>query len=315
MPNLELMVKRDLSSFRRIAIGTWKTAYDPSVYGSLTLRMDKALAYVEAFRARTGRRLTVTHMMAKAIAAVLVETPDANAILRFNRIYLRKDIGVFFQVAMQDAATGQIDLSGTTIHGADQKSLYEIVVEFEREVENVRAQKDEKLEGTRSMFKKIPALLLNTVLNGIGFLAYTLNLDLRALGVPKDPFGSVMVTNIGSLGLEEAYVPLVPYSRVPLLVATGAVRRVPVVAADDTLEIADVMRVFATFDHRILDGRHAASMARILRRWFEDPFAHFDPIDALPSGSPSPIDHAAIGDPGPATPIEDGAGGALEGDD
>ena len=42
---------------------------------------------------------------------VLHEMPDANAILRFNRIYLREDIGVFFQVAMEDPQTGELDLS------------------------------------------------------------------------------------------------------------------------------------------------------------------------------------------------------------
>ena len=281
MPNLDLERKKDMSSFRRIAIGTWKTAYDPSVYGSLTLRMDKALEYMEAFKKATGRRITITHMMAKAVAGTLTEMPDANAILRFNQIWLRKRIGVFFQVALEDKATGQIDLSGTTIQDAEKKSLVEIIDEFEREVNKVRSQKDEKLEGTRSMFKSIPAFLLNFVLNTLGFLTYTLNLDLRSLGIPKDPFGSVMITNVGSLGLEEAYVPLVPYSRVPLLIATGAVKKVPVVHDDGTIGPATIMRVFATFDHRILDGRHAAVMSKTLRKWFEDPYAHFDDLAKL----------------------------------
>src|SRR5688572_12187696 len=99
MPNLRLVKKRKLSSFRRIAIGTWETTKDPQVYGAVTLRMDKAVQYLDEFRQKTQRRLTLSHMMAKAIAMVLAETPDANAILRFNRIYLRQDIGVFFQVA------------------------------------------------------------------------------------------------------------------------------------------------------------------------------------------------------------------------
>jgi len=306
MPNLELQLKRDMSSFRRIAIGTWKTTYDPSVYGSLTLRMDKALDYLEAFRERTGKRLTITHMMAKAVAGVLEETPDANAVLRFNRIYLRKRIGVFFQVAMKDQETGQIDLSGTTVHDAEKKTLLQIVEEFESEVAKVRAHKDEKLEGTRSMFKKIPSLLLNVVLNTIAFLGYTLNLDLQALGVPKDAFGSVMVTNVGSLGLEEAYVPLVPYSRVPLLIATGAVKKVPLVTEDGAVEVGQVMRLMATFDHRILDGRHAASMSRILRTWFEDPFNHFDPIESLPRAAGAvALPPAEVGDDNPDASAED----------
>jgi pyruvate/2-oxoglutarate dehydrogenase complex dihydrolipoamide acyltransferase (E2) component len=278
MPNLELRPKENLSSFRRIAIGTWKTAYDPSVYGSVTLNMDEAVRYLETFRRVTGRKLTLSHMMAKAVAGVLEQMPDANAIMRWNRIYLRDHIGVFFQVAMVDAESGEVDLSGSTIHDANKLSLVEIFDTFNAQVEKVRAGKDKELEGTRQTFKSIPYFLLNAFLNTLGFLAFTLNLDMRRFGMPKDPFGSVMVTNVGSLGLEEAYVPLVPYSRVPLLIAMGAVKEAPVVK-DGKVVVGTVMRVFATFDHRILDGTHAAKMVKSLRQWFEDPFTHFDSLD------------------------------------
>src|SRR5271156_1848683 len=100
MPNLDLVRKDDVSSFRKVAIGTWQTAYDPSVYGTMELRMDEAMRYIGDFRRATGKRLTVSHLMAKAAAAVFETCPDANAIMRFNRIYLRKRIGIFFQVVM-----------------------------------------------------------------------------------------------------------------------------------------------------------------------------------------------------------------------
>ncbi len=279
MGNLELTPKKNLSSFRKMAIGTWQNAYDPSVYGSLTLRMGEALRYVDEFRAATGKRLTLTHMMARAAAAVMEKMPDANAILRWNRIYLRKRIGVFFQVAMKDEKTGEIDLSGTVIYDAEQKSLEEVVDEFAKKVNRVRAHEDKKLESSRSMFKSMPYFLLNRVFKIISFLSYTLNLNLRWMGVPKDPFGSLMITNIGSLGLEEAYVPLVPYSRVPLLVAMGAVVDAPIVD-DGEIVAGKVMKLCATFDHRVLDGSHAAIMAGTLREWMEDPFEHFGPIPA-----------------------------------
>jgi pyruvate dehydrogenase E2 component (dihydrolipoamide acetyltransferase) len=277
VPNLALRPKENLSSFRRIAIGTWRTAYDPSVYGTLALRADKVLAYLEAFRARTGKRATLSHLMAKAVAITLSEMPDANAILRFNRIYLRQDIGVFFQVAMEDDATGEIDLSGATIFDAHKKSVLEIVDEFEKKVSTVRKKEDKNLEGSRSLFKRIPFFLLNTMLDLIGWLSFGLNLDLRWAGIPKDPFGSAMVTNIGSLGLEEAYVPLVPYSRVPLLIALGTVKEEAVVE-EGQIVAGKMLRAFATFDHRVLDGMHAAKMSKTLRRVFADPEKELGPL-------------------------------------
>ena len=165
MPNLDLVAKDNLSSFRRIALGTWRTAYDPSVYGSLKLEMAPVLSYIDAFRERTGRRLTLTHVLVKAVALTLAEMPDANAILRWKRIYLRKDIGVFFQVAMKDEETGEIDLSGVTIHDAGSKSLLDILDETESRVAKVRAHKDKDLEQTRSTFKRLPYVLLGPMLS------------------------------------------------------------------------------------------------------------------------------------------------------
>ena len=239
--------------------------------------MDEAMRYIAAFREKTGKKLTVSHMMAKAAAMVLKECPDANAILRWNRVYLRKRIGVFFQVVMTDEGASKVDLSGATLYDVEGKSLVEIFDEFQGKVESVRARKDPALEKTRNTFLGIPYFALGTVLRLISFLSYTLNLDLRRFGIPNDPFGSIMITNIGSLGLDTAYVPLVPYSRVPILIATGAVKDVPVVA-DGKLVPAKVMRVNATFDHRFIDGFHASVMSRVLKQWIEHPFEHFDKI-------------------------------------
>lgn len=282
MPNLRLVEKKNLSSFRRIAIGTWRTTKDPQVYGSIPLRMEKALAYLEEVREKTGRRATLSHFMAKVCAHVLAEMPDANAVLRFNRIWLRQDVGVFFQVEMKDEKTGEIDLSGATIFDCHKKSLVEIVDEFSAQVRKVKAGKDEQLENTRSTFKKIPALFLGVFVDVLSLLCFKLNLDLRAFGIPRDPFGSVMVTNIGSLGLEEGFVPLVPYSHVPLVIAMGKVVDAPVVEGDRVVP-GKVMRLCATFDHRVLDGAHAAKLVKLVGPFFDDPVGRMGPVEEAPA--------------------------------
>jgi pyruvate/2-oxoglutarate dehydrogenase complex dihydrolipoamide acyltransferase (E2) component len=286
MPNLELTPKTHVSSFRKIAIGTWANAYDPSVYGTLEVRMDEAMRYLADFRARSGRRLTVSHMMAKAAAMALKEVPDANAVLRWNRIYLRKRIGIFFQVVMTDGGEGKTDLSGATLYDLEQKSLLQICDEFTAKVETVRRREDPALEGTRKTFLAVPYFALHGLLRLISFLSFTLNLDLRWAGVPNDPFGSMMITNVGSLGLDTAYVPLVPYSRVPILLALGAVRDAPVVR-DGALAVAKTMRVNATFDHRFIDGFHASVLSRVLRDWFEHPYERFDRLDQISAAAPA----------------------------
>ena len=277
MPNLALVEMKELSSFRKIALGTWRTAYDPSIYGTLVLRMDRALAYIARFREQTGRRLTVSHLMAKASAMALQACPEANAILRWNRIYLRQRIGVFFQVLMTDEGEEKADLSGATLYDLEQKSLLEIVDEFEKKVALVRQREDPALEKTRGTFQRLPYLLLRPFLRLLSFLCYTLNLDLRRLGIASDPFGSLMITNVGSLGLDTAYAPLVPFSRVPMLFAVGEATE-HVLVENGQVMVGKTMSVNATLDHRVIDGFHAARIARVLREWMEDPEAHFDAL-------------------------------------
>ncbi len=275
MPNVELDGALDISPFRKIALGTWQTTYDPSIYGTMRLRMDKAVDYIARFREKYGKKLTVTHLVAKAVALALAECPEANGLLRWNRIYKRKHIDISLLVLM--VADGKSDLSSAKIVDADKKSLVEIVGEVETRAQKIRDRKDKELEKTRQSMKWIPFLCMGFFLRMISFLSYTLNLDLRWAGLPKDAFGSAIVTSIGSLGLELGYVPLVPYSRVPIFVAPGEIADEAVVV-DGKVVAAKVMNVNATFDHRLIDGAHAAVLARVVRRVLEDPFERLDPV-------------------------------------
>jgi pyruvate/2-oxoglutarate dehydrogenase complex dihydrolipoamide acyltransferase (E2) component len=296
MAHLELIPKKNISSFRKLAIGSWKTAYDPTVYGTMTLRMDKALAYIEAFRQKTGIRLTVTHLLAKAMAEALRRCPDANAILRFNKIYLRQRITISTLVLQTEGGDEKVDLTAAKIDDAEQKSLREIAAELEAAVQKVRQRKDAALEKSKGTIQKIPFLFLNAFTWLLSFFMYTLNLDMRRFGMPKDAFGSAIITNVGSLGLDTAYVPLVPYTRVPIFIAPGAIKDAPVVE-DGKVVPGKVMNVNASFDHRFIDCYHAGVLARTLREMLENPFEHFDKLDeaqpALPAAGEPPL--SAVG--------------------
>jgi pyruvate dehydrogenase E2 component (dihydrolipoamide acetyltransferase) len=275
MPNVDLDGALAISPFRKIALGTWETTYDPTIYGTMRLRMDKAVDYIAKFREKHGKKITVTHLVTKAVALGLKECPEANGVLRWNRIYKRKRIDVSLLVLM--IADGKADLSSAKIMDADQKSLVQIVDEVEERARKIRERKDKDLEKTRQSMRWVPFLFMNRFLKILSFLLYTLNLDLRWLGLPRDPFGSAIVTSIGSIGLELAYVPLSPYTRVPMFIAPGEITDEPVIQ-DGQVVPAKLMNVNATFDHRLIDGAHAAVLSKTVRKVLENPFEHLDPV-------------------------------------
>ena len=132
MGNIDATRMQPLSSFRRIALGTWRTPYDPQIYGTLKLRMEPALAYIEQQRRLTGRKLTVTHLVVKAVAAALAACPDANVVLRGGRPYRRQSVDVSVLVAMV-GASGR-DLSATKLTAVDGKTPVDIAAELEKNV-------------------------------------------------------------------------------------------------------------------------------------------------------------------------------------
>jgi pyruvate dehydrogenase E2 component (dihydrolipoamide acetyltransferase) len=273
MAHLELVPKQHVSSFRKLAIGSWETAYDPTVYGTLTVRMDRALSYMEAFQARTGVRLTVTHLVLKALAEALRRCPDANAVLRFGRIYLRQRVTVSALVARPEGEG--VRLVPVRVEDADRKSLRELAEEMDAAVREGAGSR----KGWR-LVERVPSPLLHLFMRGVSFLAVTLNLDLGRFGLPKDAFGAALVTDVGVLGLDTAYLPLVPFTRVPVCLAPGAVRKAAVVE-EERVVVGQVMSVNASIDHRFIDGYHAGVLARTIRELLEDPFTAFGVPEAV----------------------------------
>lgn len=266
MKNVKLQYLK-LNAWRKIAIGTWKTVGDPSVYGSFDLDVTDLL---EKIKNSEKSKPTITAIVSKAIAETFKRYPKINGMIRFGSIYTRNSVKLFLQTAVDDAGA---ELSGLTIDNAENKSLAEISEEIKSKAKMVREDKGGSLKPVRGLFSLIPTLLVRMALNFSSFITYTLNINLSFLGIPKDPFGSIMITSVGMLGLDLAFAPLVPYSRVPILIAIGAVREQPVVK-DGKIVIAKLLKLNATFDHRFMDGLYAAKMVKAMRQIIETSEGH-----------------------------------------
>ena len=256
-------LQRNPSSWRRLAIATWGAPNDSTVYGTIEVDMTEGLAVIERLRREEGTHATVTHLVAKSLAMALAEHPEGNGLILGHRVFLRDQVDIFCQVASSDGR----DLSGVKLHCADRLSVAEIAEQLNARAARVRAREDREVERTKASLDRIPSWLLSYAMRAVSYLTYDLGLDLSGLGVAKDQFGSAMVTSIGSVdaGLGMALAPLVPFSRVPIIVLVNAVQRRPV-AIGNTVEVRPMLTLGCTFDHRFIDGMIASSIARSLHQ-------------------------------------------------
>ena len=202
---------------------------------------------------------------------VLKEHPDLNGIIRWNKIYLRKTVDIFTQVAIGSSSPQQkADLSGAKIESCDEKSLLEIAQSLKGKSSSIREGKDKHFKSTTKTLDIIPSFFLPYMLRFIEFLNYDLNLDLSFLGLPYDPFGSAMVTSVGMLKVPSGYAPLFPLSRGPLIICLGEIVKKPWVV-DDAVVARPILDIRATFDHRFMDGLTASRMIKQFKEILENP--------------------------------------------
>lgn len=263
------------SLWRRLAKAGWGPPQDPSIHGFIDIDMTLALKFIEDARKASGEHITITHLVAKAIAMAIREYPLINGVIRWDGFWMRKTIDVFVLAARDHAAIQSGGgLSGVKIPQTDHMSVAEVARYLNQKVQQVVNHRDPVLDPTQKTLKWIPDWLLRTVLGGIDILSYELDLDMRGLGVPYDQFGSVVITNVGMLGLSNGFAPIFPPSRCPMVISVGEVRSEPMVVAGK-VEARPRLVIGCTVDHRFIDGLGAAKMARRFRELLVDPYQSF----------------------------------------
>jgi len=181
---------------------------------------------------------------------------------------MRDNIDIFLQVAIQEEDVES--LSGAKLTKVDQKTLKEIAQELADLSTKIRAHQDPQFQKTFNLAKKLPVWLLKPLVKIHEWAVYNLELNIPVLGINPDPFGTAMLTSVGSLGVPPGFAPLVPPSRCPILICLGRVTDKPWVV-DGTVMPRPIINFTTTFDHRFIDGLQASRMLKTFFDILEDP--------------------------------------------
>lgn len=266
MSHISLGAKQQLTTYRKIAIAAWRHPRDPSTYSWLDLPVEAAEVFLKAYGSET--KPSLTHYIGKIVANCLEEHPDLNHLLRARNLYRRSQTDVFITTLLSTAA-GK-DLSGFVLRDVPGQTLGEIARQSEIAVGLLRRGEDLEALRINEITAKMPVWLLRLTMYLEDIAHYTLNVSLQKIGIPDDRFGSVMISNFGILGIDNALVPLSPYCRCPLIVGIGRTRPMPIVQGGEVVA-ADCVTISFTFDHRYADGVHGGLMMRRFQKIFVNP--------------------------------------------
>jgi pyruvate/2-oxoglutarate dehydrogenase complex dihydrolipoamide acyltransferase (E2) component len=260
--NVHITRKKNHSPWNKISIGSWRPVGDSQVYCELKLNTEKVESFLKNESVKHKQKITITHFFGKVMGQVLKDVPELNSLIRFNKMYFRDQVNIFFHIA------NGADLSGHRIREIDKKSLVDISTELNDTAKKVRGGDDPSFKKIKGFWSIAPNFLAKTVLDLISFLNYSLNINFKPLGVPKDAFGGLMITNIGSLGFDSAFV---PYTRIPMVMALGKIGWNAVCNDSGEITSKKQLSVCITFDHRVIDGARGSIVAKSLEKYFDNP--------------------------------------------
>lgn len=256
--------RRRPSVRRKIAVATWRASKEGRLYARMAVDATAVLDFCATQRAATGVPVSPAAVVGLAFQRGVEQVPAFHNRVVFGRIVPFESYDVAFAVDIE----GGDDLAPTKIRAADTKTVAEVSAELAAGAERLRARADRDFQTTNGIARLVPWFLLRPMLA----LASLLNggIGVRAFGQPAHPLGSLFVTNIGSFGLDEGYVAPVPLARVPLYVCVGAVAPAAMVIDGEVVARPQLV-ITATADHRLVDGAHAAKLARIVRGLLAEP--------------------------------------------
>lgn len=266
--NLYASRVQSVSSFRKIAMGSWLRPRDPSTYGQFSVDISSVTAYLAQYNKTHHCRASLHHFVAKSMGYILETYPILNQFITRGLLRQRDDVSAFFTTLLKEEAS--FDLSGVQIQTVPAHSLASLSQLCSQKVKTLRLGKDHEIRRVQRILSLTPAWMMPLFYHMIDFLTYTLNLNPHLLGVPYDRFGSFVISPVGSLGIEQAYIPLFPLSRTPISLSIGKPVLKPTLFQNNYIPKPHVT-FSITIDHRIIDGYPIARALRLFKKICAEP--------------------------------------------
>ena len=255
---------RKQSMRRRIAVATWRPSTDGRIYTRSVIDATAVLAYVQEARRRTGEHVTITHVVGAALGRAIRAEPEVRARVVFGRIMPLETCDIGFAVDID----GGHDLAPVKVRFVDQKTPADIARELASGVSQLRSGTEPHYARSTGIVRRVPSWALRPLISAVSLLSG--GLGIATFGQPGFPLGCAFVSNVGTLGLDEAFMAPLPFARVALYLAVGAVHDAPAVV-DGRVVVRPQLVLVATGDHRLVDGAQAGRISVQLRELLAKP--------------------------------------------
>lgn len=228
-------------------------------------------------RAEGYKGMGMLHLFIAAYVRTISQCPGLNRFVSGQKIYARNNIEIV--MAVKRALT--MDAPETTIKVVLEPTdtVYDVYRKFGAKIDEIKADDGENnTEQVARVLGAMPGLLLKFAIWLISVFDYFGWLPMKLLDA--SPFhGSMIITDLGSLGIGPIYHHLYNFGNLPVFLAFGAKRRVVELDKTGLPVERKYIDYKAVMDERTVDGIYYAAAFKYIKYYLRNPSA----LEAAPA--------------------------------
>ena len=262
---------RDLDGMHFITAVIYPNRADNEAFISERIDLTAIDAYLEKRNAENPEyHYNLFQIIVTTALRVITLRPKMNRFIANRNTYQRNEVSCSFVVKKQFSDTGAEALA--FIHSKPTDTLETVHNEIYRQITERRTEGtgEDRSTDNMDMFNRMPRWLGKAIVRFICFLDRHgwVPADL----VATDPYySSVVLTNLGSIGLHAGYHHLTNWGTNSVFIIIGERKKRPYFDDDGNVTMKDSIDIGLTVDERIADGYYCSKTIRLLKKLMENP--------------------------------------------
>ena len=260
---------RSLDPYNAMTPYIMKVKSDSSNHFSDSIEISAAEGFLREKRKQGYPGMGILHLFVATYVRLVSQYPGVNRFVSGQRIFARGNIDFVMTVKKEMKMSG----SETSIKVAfdPRDTINDVFNKINAEVSKIKDEGDAtNTDDIAKIFMKLPRLILKfavfflTMLDYFGLLPQVL--------INASPFhGSVVITDMGSIGMPAIYHHLYDFGNIPVFIALGIKRKAYEVGPDGSVEHKKYVDYKFVVDERICDGFYFSQAFKMFRSVLKQP--------------------------------------------
>ena len=261
---------RSLDAFTKFTPFIMKSRNDASNQFTDKVEVSELERWLRAKRSEGWKGLGMLHVFVAAYVRVVSARPAVNRFVSGQRIYARNNIEVVMAVKRTLTTEGSETTIKIPLDPTD--TVFDVYRKMNEKIDEIKTDDGEgnNTEQVANALGKLPRIVLRFALWLINLLDYFGLLPMSLLDA--SPFhGSMIITDLGSLGIPPVYHHIYNFGNLPVFLAFGAKRREVELDKGGQPVERKYMDYTVVSDERICDGYYFATAFKYFKYYLRNP--------------------------------------------